>query len=153
MVNLIYKFARVLITAFFKVFYRMEVYGIENIPPEDRLVVVANHISYYDPVLIGCALNRRVYFMAKEELFKIPVLSFLLRLIGQIPVKRGKPDCTALREAFRILEEEKVLGIFPEGTTRGKSETLRKAKSGAVLIPVQAKSPILPVGIKIEKEK
>ena len=98
MVNLIYKFARVLITAFFKVFYRMEVYGIENIPPEDRLGGVANDISYYDPVLIGCALNRRVYFMAKEELFKIPVLSFLLRLIGQNPVKRGTLYSTAIRE-------------------------------------------------------
>jgi len=153
MSNLIYKFARAVFAAFFKVFYSLEVKGKENIPLEGRLVVTANHITYYDPPLVGCVLNRKVHFMAKEELFKIPVLGYLLRLIGQFPVKRGKPDRTALKESFKILEEEKVLGIFPEGTTRGKGESLRKAKSGAILIPIKSRSPILPVGIKIKNRK
>lgn len=147
MSDLIYKFAHFIFTLFFKIFYRWEVKGKENIPSEGRIVVMANHISYLDPPIMGCALNRKVHFMAKEELFKIPVFGYLLRLIGQFPVKRGKPDRAALKQSIKVLEEEKVLGIFPEGTTKGKKH-IRKAKSGAILIPIVAKSPILPIGIK-----
>ncbi|MFW6287897.1 MAG: lysophospholipid acyltransferase family protein [bacterium] len=150
----LYKFAATIFKAYFKLFYKMEVIGKENIPENGRLVVMANHITYLDPPLIGCImLNRHIHFMAKEELFKYPVFAYLLKKIGQFPVKRGKPDRTALKKAFEILRNEEVLGIFPEGTTQGKGGKLRRAKSGAILIPIKAKSPILPVGIKFSGRK
>ncbi|HHU93028.1 MAG TPA: 1-acyl-sn-glycerol-3-phosphate acyltransferase [Halanaerobiaceae bacterium] len=153
MINILYSFAAFLFRVFFKVFYRYEIYGLENIPKEGRLVIMANHVRYYDPPLIGCILKRKIHFLAKEELFKIPLLGYLLGKIGQIPVKRGKPDRSALKGALAILEEEKVLGIFPEGTTRGSKESLGKAKSGSILIPIEGKSPIVPVGIKYKTMK
>ncbi|MFW6269781.1 MAG: lysophospholipid acyltransferase family protein, partial [Bacillota bacterium] len=97
--------------------------------------------------------HRQIHFMAKEELFKNPVLGYLLRKIGQFPVKRGKPDRAALKKAFEILKNGGILGIFPEGTTRGKNQELRKAKSGAVLIPIKTETPILPVGINFTGRK
>lgn len=148
MSDLLYKFAAKAFCIYIKLFYKFELIGEENIPSEGKLVVMANHITYLDPPIVGCVMNRKVHFMAKEELFKIPIFGYLLRSIGQFPVKRGRPDRTALKHSFKILKEGKVLGIFPEGTTQGKGKKLNKAKSGAILIPIKAKSPILPIGIK-----
>lgn len=153
MYDLLYKFAIIIFTLFFKLFYRWEVRGRENIPEKGRLVVMANHVSYLDPPIIGCVINRKMHFMAKEELFKIPILGYLLKKIGQFPVKRGKPDRAALKQSFKILNQGKVLGIFPEGTTRGSKEKLGKARSGAILIPIHCESPILPVAIKFKGKK
>ena len=154
MSKLLYKFAANLFKLYFKVYYKWEIRGLSNIPDKGKLIVMANHVTYLDPPIIGCImLNRQVHFMAKEELFKYPVLGFLLKIIGQFPVKRGKPDRSALKKSFQILKNGEILGIFPEGTTQGKGNKLRKAKSGAVLIPIKTKSPILPVGIKFIGKK
>lgn len=153
MINVLYIVVAFLFRLFFKVFCRWEVKGRENIPEAGRLVIMANHITYLDPPIIGCISKRRIHFMAKEELFRVPILGYLLRKIGQIPVKRGRPDRTALKQALAILEQEKVLGIFPEGTTKGHKDKLGKAKSGSILIPIEGKSPVLPVGIKFRGTK
>lgn len=153
MFNILYKSAALLFRLFFKIFCRWEIRGRENIPETGRLVIMANHITYLDPPIIGALIKRRTHFMAKKELFRVPVLGYLLKKIGQIPVKRGSPDRSALKQALAILEEEKVLGIFPEGTTRGPKDKLGRAKSGSILIPIEGKSPILPVGIKFKGTK
>ncbi len=148
MSKLLYKSVSNSFKLYFKFYYRYEVIGKRNIPEEGRLVVVANHTTYLDPPIIGSILNRQIHFMAKEELFRNPILGFLLKKVGQFPVKRGRPDKSALKNSFEILRSEEVLGIFPEGSTRGKDKGLRKAKSGAILIPIREKSPIIPIGIK-----
>ncbi|MFW6305981.1 MAG: lysophospholipid acyltransferase family protein [Bacillota bacterium] len=152
--KLVYNIAAFICKIYFILFYKMEVKGRENIPTDGKLVVVANHISYFDPPIIGSIMKRQVHFLAKEELFEIPFIGILLKYIGQIPVKRGKADRNAIMNALRILKEDKVLGIFPEGTTRKRKEKgLGKAKAGAVLIPIHSRSPVLPIGIVIRRKK
>jgi 1-acyl-sn-glycerol-3-phosphate acyltransferase len=127
-------------------FGRWKVEGREHVPKEGPLVVVSNHTSYWDPVLVGCALPREVRFMAKAELFSYPILKNILHAVRAFPIKRGTSDRTALRMAIKLLQENEVIGIFPEGT-RSKSGTLLPFKSGINMIAYKANSPILPIAV------
>jgi len=123
-----------------------KVEGLENVPLEGPVIVACNHVSYWDPVLIGCALPRQVFFMAKDDLFEKPVLGFLIKKLGAFPVKRKQGDVSAIRKSLQILKENKVLGIFPEGT-RSKSGAIQEALAGVVLIMEKSKAPILPLKV------
>lgn len=145
--KIMYRIVRGLFKFYFKYILRWKITGAEHRPPEGSLVIMANHVSFFDPPVVGCIMNRPVHFMAKEELFSIPLLSWIIKKIGAFPVKRGKPDRTALKKSFKVLKNNEVLSIFPEGT-RHKPGNPGKARSGAVIIPIKMKAPILPVGIK-----
>ncbi|MFW5992378.1 MAG: lysophospholipid acyltransferase family protein [Halanaerobiaceae bacterium] len=145
--KIFYWLAYYVIKFYFIFIRRWQVEGKGNIPEEGPLIVMANHISALDPPIVGCIMNRQVYFMAKKELFSNPVMGWIFRKIGVFPVKRGKADLKALRTALRILKKGKVLGLFPEGT-RHNPEKPGEVQGGAVLIALKSKSPILPVGIK-----
>jgi len=132
---------------YFKFIRRWEIKGRSNLPADGSLIVMANHISGFDPPIVGCVLNRQVFFMAKEELFKKPFWDWVFRKIGVFPVKRGKPDLKAIRKAFKILKSGNILGLFPEGT-RHKPGKMGNIQPGAVMIALKSKSPILPIGIK-----
>jgi len=108
--------------------------------------VVANHLSSGDPVLIGTKLGRRVIFMAKEELFRTWFSRYFVLQFGAFPVYRGKTNRDALRQADRILQQGKVLGMFPEGK-RSQEYILQPALLGSALIAYHNKVSILPVGI------
>ena len=148
--NILYWIVYGLVWIYFKFVHRIEIKGKENRPKNGSVIIMANHITAFDPPLIGIIMNRKVHFMAKEELFKNPIMDKLFRAIGTFPVKRGRPDRGALRESFRLLDNDKVICIFPEGT-RSKTGKLGKAKAGATMIALKSKSPILPVAIKKEK--
>lgn len=140
-----YEIARAIIRTSLKIkSYKVE--GLEHFPARGPVIVAANHVSFWDPVLVGCALQRQIYFMAKEELFKIPIFGKLLTKLGAFPVKRGQGDIAAIRKSLAILKEGKVLGIFPEGT-RSKSGEIQEAMSGIVLIMEKSKAPIVPVKV------
>jgi len=141
----LYFFAKSLITKFLAL-KDFKVDGLENVPLEGPVIVACNHVSYWDPVLIGCALPRQVFFMAKDDLFKKPLLGFLIKKLGAFPVKRKQGDVSAIRKSLEILKENKVLGIFPEGT-RSKSGTIQEAMAGVVLIMEKSKAPILPIKV------
>lgn len=136
-----------LINIYLKIIHHWKIKGKDNVPKEGKLIVVSNHVSYLDPPIVGCAINRKLHFMAKEELFEKKWFGFILKLIGSFPVKRGTPDKSAIRNSLKVLKEEKVLCMFPEGT-RMKKGKLGEAKPGVILIALMSKSPILPVGIK-----
>lgn len=144
---LFYSFLRVIIRAILLVWRRWTVVGVNNLPASGGLVVVCNHISNLDPVVLGCALTRPVHFMAKAELFKVPVLSSIIKLLGAFPVNRGKSDRNAIRKALEYLQSGEIIGIFPEGT-RSKTGELQKAQIGAAMLAVKADVPMLPVAVK-----
>jgi 1-acyl-sn-glycerol-3-phosphate acyltransferase len=123
-----------------------EVKGKENIPGQGQLLIVSNHVSVSDSVLVGISIGRRVTFMAKEELFRNGFTSYFIRSFGAFPVYRGRSARDALRQASRVLNHGGVLCMFPEGK-RSIKASLMPAMNGAALVASYNRSPILPVGI------
>ncbi len=123
------------------------VFGRENIPA-GPLVICANHTSLMDPVLVGYAFGRKsqLFFMAKAELFKVPVLGAFLRSIGVFPINREETDISSIRTAIKHLKNGEQIMMFPEGTRVGDNDSV-PAKSGAVRIASKMKAPILPIYI------
>ncbi len=142
-----YRFARVICRFILAVLRRWRVYGAENLPAAGGMVVVSNHTSYWDPVVVGCALKRQVYFMAKAELFAIPLLGPVIRALGAFPVKRQSTDRQAVKTALNLLARGELVGIFPEGT-RSHSGELLKPHVGAAVLACKAGVPLLPVALK-----
>ncbi len=142
-----YKFARIVCRFVLILVRRWEVRGRENIPARGGVVIVSNHTSYWDPVIIGCILNRKVSFMGKEELFKInPVFTWIIKALGAFPVKRGQMDRKAINLALHHLQTGNIIGLFPEGGI-SRTGNLRDARNGAAMLAVKSGVPVLPVGI------
>ncbi|HHW14643.1 MAG TPA: 1-acyl-sn-glycerol-3-phosphate acyltransferase [Firmicutes bacterium] len=143
---MLYWLARGLIRLLAGVFLRWEIEGAENLPSEGPVLLAINHLSAFDPLLGGSAVNRKVHFMAKEELFRSPLLAALLRRLGAFPVRRGESDRQALRQALRLLEQGEVVGIFPEGT-RSPDGRLQQAQTGLAFLAQRARAAVVPMAI------
>jgi 1-acyl-sn-glycerol-3-phosphate acyltransferase len=125
---------------------RFQIKGRENVPSQGSFLVVSNHLSVADPVILGTKLGRRITFLAKEDLFKNAFHSFFVRSFGAFPVYREGSNRDALRQAAQVLRQGNVLGMFPEGK-RSSEARLRPALYGSALIAYHNKVPILPVSI------
>jgi 1-acyl-sn-glycerol-3-phosphate acyltransferase len=122
-------------------------YGLENIPEAGPFVVVANHASFLDPYLIGfTSIHRQVGFMAKEELFQVPIFGQIIRYCGAFPVKRGVLDKTAIERFHDFLHSGKPLVVFVEGTRTLTGEQ-QKAKKGSGMLLYNARVPVIPAYI------
>lgn len=130
----------------FRACFRGKIYGQEHVPTTGPLVVVSNHASNFDPPLLSNCVGRPVAFMAKEELFRIPVLKQAIQLYGAYPVKRGASDRNAIRAALSALQNGWAVGIFLQGT-RTADGTVTDPKLGAALIAAKAQVPLLPVSL------
>lgn len=126
--------------------FRGHIYGAEHVPMQGPLVVVSNHASYFDPPMISNCVRRPVAYMAKEELFKVPVLKQAIELYGAYPVKRGQGDRSAIRAALHKLEQGWCVGVFLQGT-RTVDGRITSPKLGAALIAAKAQVPLLPVSL------
>ncbi|WP_080845435.1 lysophospholipid acyltransferase family protein [Cytobacillus gottheilii] len=142
----LYGFARSVVNAILKPIYRYEVIGREHFPKDGGVLLCANHIDNLDPPVVGITAPRPVYFMAKEELFNVPVLGKLLPKIHAFPVKRGMSDREALRNGLKIIKEGNVLGLFPEGT-RSKNGELGKGLAGAGFFALRSSAKVVPCAI------
>lgn len=126
--------------------YRIKVYGYENVNNEGGAIVCSNHISAYDPVILGIALKRKIHFMGKKELFENKFLKVILTFMGVFPVDREKTDVKSYKTAINYLKNNEMLGIFAQGT-RLKEIDAKNAKAGAMLFALKGKAPIIPVAI------
>ena len=129
-------------------FGSLKVKGVEKIPRRGGVVLACNHPGGMDSFVLGMASPRQVFYMAKRELFNIhPVVSFLLHRIGAFPINRGAHDTAAIQYSVDLLKQGRVLGMFPEGT-RNRGKPMRRGKSGAVRIAIDAGVPVVPVAVQ-----
>ena len=135
-----------LVFPIFRGLFRGCTFGNENVPHQGAVVVVANHGSHLDPPLLGHALGRPVAFMAKAELFRIPLLGAIIRACGAYPVKRGASDREAIRMATARLDEGWAIGVFLDGTRQANGR-VNAPMPGAALLAARSDAPLLPVAI------
>ena len=140
-----YRISCILQKIVLKTFSTWSIHGSANVPPMGSILVVANHLSYIDPSLLACAIPRRLYFLAKKEVFK-PFIRNFLSAYGAFPIDRKLRDRKALLWASNTLNEDKVLVVFPEGQ-RHPHTKLQKPLAGAAMLALKTQSVILPVGI------
>lgn len=143
---MLYTIAKILLKPFFFILYNIHVEGIDNIPKSEGYIVCGNHTKALDPILLGITLPDRIYFMAKHELFENRYLKALLNALGAYPIKRGEPDLKSIKTSLKLLQNNKNIGIFPEGT-RNKTGEL-KAEPGIAMLAIKSRTTILPVSIK-----
>lgn len=132
--------------------FKIKVEGLENLPALGGFILASNHITDFDPLLIGISLKRQLFFMAKVELFKNRVARTVLNGLGAFPVDRAKGDNTALYKAIDTVKSGGVLAIFPEGT-RSKDGELLRFKSGAIVVAAQTGADIVPTSVYIKDIK
>jgi len=142
----LYQILKPIAVGLMRLYFRLEVDGREHVPLAGPLLLVSNHLSVLDPPLVGGASPRELFFLAKEELFRIPVLGGLIRALNARPVKRDGPDSRALKTALRLLDEGRALLVFPEGT-RGVEGRLAEGKPGAGMLAVMSEAPVVPVHV------
>ena len=130
----------------YKFVFKGHLIGSENIPQKDSFIMVSNHGSLLDPPLLGHALGHNISFMAKAELFKIPILGFIIKACGAYPVRRGIADKNTFKVACEKLSNNNCIGIFIDGT-RQKNGRVNKPKQGAALLAFKNKKLLLPVAI------
>lgn len=141
-----YRLVRPIVKLFFYFVYRPKVIGKENVPKKGRIVIASNHTDYFDCVALVATNKRTIHFLAKDELLK-GFWGPAFKAMGIIPVNRREKDKSALPAAIKVLEEEKVIGIFPEGTFKKDVEGMLPFKIGAVKMAHDANSMILPMAI------
>lgn len=143
----LYNVVKCILNILFRLVYRIEVNGKDNIPKEGRLVVCPNHLHVFDPIIISMVFPRQIFWMAKKQIFENKIVAYLLRKLGVFPVDREESDLSAIKNSLKVLKKEGVLGIFPEGT-RVKEMNIENAKPGVSLISVKSQSKVLPVYIE-----
>ena len=143
---MLYRIARALVKLFLRIFNSWEIEGKENMPEDGPVVLVSNHISNWDPLYLACSVDRVVHFMAKEEIFRFPLFAKVLLGLQCFPVKRGKVDRNAMRIAAAYLENNEVLGMYPEGT-RSKTSEMLPFQPGAAMFALRSNAVIVPVAI------
>lgn len=144
----LYKLVHFVTGNFYKLSFGVNIKGKENIPKDGGLILCSNHSSNFDPIALAILTTKRqVHFMAKKELFDNPALKRLMENAGTFPIDREGNDLKAIKTALKILKDDGVVGIFPEGT-RTKEMDLNKAKGGVTMIAIKARVPIVPVHIE-----
>ena len=144
--NYLYGFLRPFLSTLFKLWYHPTIIGKENIPKDGRLIIAGNHIHIFDPILVGSSMKRRMYSLAKKELFSSG-FGFFFRAVGCIPIDRKSKNEEARRISEECLNDENVLYIAPEGTRNKTDKILLDFKYGAVSLAKKTNTKIVPYAV------
>ena len=139
-----YHLIHVIVRPLFSSLFKFQVFGAENLPARGGVLLMSNHASFVDPVFLGAAVNRNLRYMARSTLFKPGLVDKFLRLMNAFPVQRGSADRAAIRRALKVLADDELLLIFPEGT-RTVDGSLGKALPGIGLIAQKTEASVVPV--------
>lgn len=141
-----WRFGKIFWGAFFRTFFRYKYYGAENVPATGPILMLSNHTSLLDPMIIGVGSPRPVAFLGKAELFDNAFVGYFIKHWGTYPLHRERVDASAVRIAMRVIRDNQVLCIFPEGT-RTLTGQLQEFKPGTSKLALRMRAPIVPVGI------
>ena len=142
-----YRLCRFIAASFLKLFFGFKVRGEDNIPREGRVILASNHVSALDPPIVGVATKRELHFLAKKELFSVPIIGAMIKRLNSIPIERGAGDIKAIKAFTQILQNDQAALLFPEGT-RSRDGGFGEAREGVGLIATRTKSDIIPIYIK-----
>ena len=146
--KVLYRVGQAVCRPIMKLFYRYKFINNNSIPHEGAYIIASNHMSFSDPVLLGLGQRRRLFFMAKQELFKNKFFAGLIRALGAFPVERGAGDGKAIKTGEDLIKEGNVMTIFIEGG-RTKAGEFMRPRSGCALVAQQMQVPVIPVCITI----
>lgn len=142
-----YKLSRFACRCYCKVWHRLDVEGTDRVPAVGSLVLACNHASYLDPVLIGCMLPRRCWYVARSSLGRLPLVGWWMRAVGIIFIDRKAPSRTAMGRVIETLRAGEMIGMFPEGT-RTRDGRVGEFQRGIVLLLKKSQARVVPVGVR-----
>ena len=143
---MLYKVLRAILIIFIKPIMRVHVNGLENLPENNDYILCANHKSNWDPIFLAISIPNQIYFVAKKEVTTWPIVGWITKKLGVIPVERDGRDLASLKHSIKLLKEDKTVGIMPEGT-RTKNIDRVNMKDGVSFMALKAKADIIPVEI------
>ena len=141
-----YRFLFPIVTWIAHAIARVTIEGAENMPRSGGVILVSNHLTNFDALIMGICFKRELHYMAKIELFRSPALAWVVTHLNAFPVRRGEPDRAAIRQAEQLVRSGRIVALFPEGH-RSEAAAVQASKGGIALIARRAGVPILPVGI------
>lgn len=150
--KVVYYVLKAIVKPILKVMYRYKVINGNNIPKEGGYILACNHIAFTDPILLAVTQKRRIFFMAKIEIFRNKFLTWFFTLIGAFPVNRAGDDGKAVNTGIDIIKEGNVMGIFIEGT-RSKNRELLRPRSGCALVAQETQVPVIPACITVPSKR
>ena len=149
-----YRRAHRILAGFFRFTLRLRATGTEHLPKEGGCLICSNHISAFDAIAIGAVTSRQPRFLAKKELFSVPVIGWLVRRLGAFSVDRGASDVAAIRKIISVAANGEVVSIFPEGHRyAGENPADTPIKSGAGMVALRAACPVVPVAIRTKRQR
>lgn len=144
---MLYTFLRTILNPILRLMFKIEVIGDNNLDENKPYIIASNHISNFDPLLVIITFNKRkIHFIGKKELFENKILKFILDRVYVIPIDRSKTDLIAIKKCYKVLKNNEILGIFPQGT-RVKNKEDDSAKAGIGMFAIRTNTPVIPISI------
>lgn len=145
---LFYKLITKIFEIITKLFFKVEIKGIENLPKEDSYILACNHKSNWDAIILaGLLRERKINGVAKKELFKNPIIKYILDKLGVIPIDRSEPEISTIKKILKLLKEKEIVAIFPEGTRHKDLNSFEQVKPGIGMFALKGKTSVLPVSL------